>query len=92
MAGIPAAHGSEVSDDNDFRKTEQMAVLSLLVVALLLCMTLGAQAAEPFSGLPVEIQLNGDSTEQFTVTIEGEAGAPMRNRRSFRFPGQHVGL
>lgn len=88
MYGIPAAHGREVSETMISGRRNRWLFFPV-VVALLLCMTLGAQAAEPTctARLPVEIQLNGDSTEQFTVTIEGEAGAPMPEQTQLQISG-----
>ncbi len=68
-------------------------LLPAVLLAALLGLAVPARAADYTctAGIPVEVRLNGDSDEQFTVTIEGEEGAPMPEQTTLLLSGGEAG-
>ena len=70
----------------------RLLVLPVLLAALLLLLMPGANAAyECTAQLPVKVELNGSSSERFTVTITPKAGAPGAENNTLHIRGNSKG-
>ena len=68
-------------------------LLPVLLAAALLGLTVPARAADYTctARIPVGVQLNGEADEQFTVTIQGEEGAPVPEQTTLQLSGGAAG-